>query len=112
MTTEKFVLSCGMEMLVDYMPHLRSVASGLWVKCGSVYEDPSLAGASHFLEHMLFEMPEGSALKRLAAGGARVNAFTSPFETMYHIIKSYANRNNSHSRILNRFHHMRIECSI
>ena len=43
------------------------------------------AGIAHFLVHTLFEMPEGSALGKLSGNGIRVNAFTSPFETMFHI---------------------------
>ena len=88
MTTEKFVLSCGMEMLVDYMPHLRSVASGLWVKCGSVYEDPSLAGASHFLEHMLFKGTSRRNSLQIASEmeevGGVLNAFTGKEHTCFY----------------------------
>ena len=88
MTTEKFVLSCGMEMLVDYMPHLRSVASGLWVKCGSVYEDPSLAGASHFLEHMLFKGTSQRNSLQIASEmeevGGVLNAFTGKEHTCFY----------------------------
>lgn len=41
-------------------------------------------GAAHFLEHRLFDMPEGSALTALAARGAMPNAYTSDFVTAYH----------------------------
>ncbi|MBQ4369807.1 MAG: insulinase family protein [Oscillospiraceae bacterium] len=43
------------------------------------------AGIAHFLEHKMFEMPEGeNALSVLAANGAEPNAFTGPGETVYH----------------------------
>ena len=52
---QKFTLSSGMRLLVEPLPHLRSIASGLWVNCGSVYEQTAINGVSHFLEHMLFK---------------------------------------------------------
>ena len=52
---QKFILASGMPLLVETMPHLRSIASGIWVNCGSVYEHPAINGVSHFLEHMLFK---------------------------------------------------------
>ncbi len=88
MTTKRYVLSCGMELLIEYMPHLRSVASGLWVRCGSVYETPSLAGASHFLEHMLFKgthkrssLDISSAMEEV---GGVLNAFTGKEHTCFY----------------------------
>lgn len=42
------------------------------------------AGIAHYLEHKMFDMPDGSALARLEANGAAVNAFTSDAMTMYH----------------------------
>lgn len=42
------------------------------------------AGVAHFLEHKMFEMPEGNALQTLTARGASPNAFTSNRITGYH----------------------------
>ncbi|MEG1461027.1 MAG: pitrilysin family protein [Oscillospiraceae bacterium] len=42
------------------------------------------AGVAHFLEHKLFDMPEGNALNILSANGASPNAFTSSGITAYH----------------------------
>lgn len=88
MTTKKYVLSCGMELLADHMPHLRSVATGLWVKCGSVYETPELAGASHFLEHMLFKGTSRRSALDIAAEmeevGGILNAFTGKEHTCFY----------------------------
>jgi predicted Zn-dependent peptidase len=36
------------------MSAVRSVALGVWVGVGSVDEPESLAGATHYLEHVLF----------------------------------------------------------
>ena len=42
------------------------------------------AGIAHYLEHKMFDMPDGSAMARLDANGASSNAFTSDAMTMYH----------------------------
>lgn len=40
-------------------------------------------GAAHFLEHQMFDKPEGSILERFARLGASVNAYTGAFYTVY-----------------------------
>jgi len=52
---EKSVLDTGLRILTSSLPHTRSVSVGLYVGAGSRYEDDSVAGISHFLEHMLFK---------------------------------------------------------
>ncbi len=42
------------------------------------------AGVAHYLEHKMFDMPEGNALMALEAAGANANAFTSDAMTAYH----------------------------
>lgn len=42
------------------------------------------AGVAHFLEHKMFDMPDGNALNILSANGASPNAFTSTGMTAYH----------------------------
>lgn len=42
------------------------------------------AGVAHYLEHKMFDMPDGNALGVLSARGADVNAFTSSCLTAYH----------------------------
>jgi len=41
-------------------------------------------GVAHFLEHKMFDMPEGNALQNLSANGASPNAYTSGDVTAYH----------------------------
>ena len=49
---------------------------------GKTVQTPS--GIAHFLEHKLFEMPDGSdAFERFAAIGANANAYTTPSRTSY-----------------------------
>ncbi len=42
------------------------------------------AGVAHYLEHKMFDMPEGNALMLLDAAGASANAFTSDAMTAYY----------------------------
>ena len=41
-------------------------------------------GVAHFLEHKMFDMPDGNALQDLSANGASPNAYTSGDVTAYH----------------------------
>ena len=70
------------------MPTVRSVTVGIWVGVGSRDEAPSLAGASHYLEHLLFKgtkrrdaMTISSAID---AVGGEMNAFTSKEYTCFY----------------------------
>ena len=52
---ERTTLPNGLRLLSSNMPHTRSVSIGIFVGAGSRYEDDVHAGASHYLEHMLFK---------------------------------------------------------
>lgn len=85
---EKYVLSNGMRLLLEYMPHLRSVSAGVWADTGSARETPAQWGVSHLLEHMLFKgTPTRTSLQLSAAMddvGGVLNAFTSKEQTCYY----------------------------
>ena len=49
---------------------------------GKKHETP--AGVAHYLEHKMFDMPDGDAMSVFAAAGASPNAFTSYAMTAYH----------------------------
>ncbi len=49
---------------------------------GETVESPG--GVAHFLEHKLFDQPDGNALNKFAQTGASPNAFTSHTMTAYH----------------------------
>src|SRR5881628_2841984 len=70
------------------MPGVRSVAFGIWVAVGSRDEKPSLAGTSHFLEHLLFKgTAKRDALEIssvMDAVGGEMNAFTAKEYTCYY----------------------------
>ena len=67
---------------------MRSASVGVWVGVGSRDEGPSVAGAAHFLEHLLFKStPTRSAVQiaqSVDAVGGELNAFTSREHTCYY----------------------------
>ncbi len=77
----------GLRIISQDMPSLRSLSIGAWVDTGSRDEVPAEAGASHFLEHLLFKGSAQWSARRISeafdAIGARHNAFTSKEYTCY-----------------------------
>ncbi|MCL1594009.1 MAG: insulinase family protein [Actinomycetia bacterium] len=77
----------GLRIIAEHMPSIRSASIGCWVDTGSRDEDPVEAGASHFLEHLLFKGSEDWSARRIAETfdgiGARHNAFTSKEYTCF-----------------------------
>src|SRR5262249_10203912 len=49
-----------------HMPHVRSVTLGVWLRRGSRHEPPSLNGASHFIEHLVFKGTESRSAREIA----------------------------------------------
>jgi predicted Zn-dependent peptidase len=82
------VLPGGLRIITEEMPGARSAAVGIWVAVGSRDEATSLAGATHFLEHLLFKgTGRRSALDisvEIDAVGGELNAFTGKEYTCYH----------------------------
>jgi predicted Zn-dependent peptidase len=82
------VLPGGLRVITEAMPGVRSASLGVWVGVGSRDEAPTLAGASHFLEHLLFKgTPNRTALEiseALDAVGGEMNAFTAKEYTCFH----------------------------
>ena len=87
-TVRRTVLPGGLRVVSESMPGVRSVAFGIWVGVGSRDERPSLHGASHFLEHLLFKgTPRRDALaisSEMDAVGGEMNAFTDKEYTCYY----------------------------
>ncbi|MFD4181779.1 M16 family metallopeptidase [Rhodococcus sp. NPDC058514] len=82
------VLPGGLRVVTEHMPGVRSASVGVWVGVGSRDEKPSVAGAAHFLEHLLFKStPTRSALEiaQVVDGiGGELNAFTSREHTCFY----------------------------
>jgi predicted Zn-dependent peptidase len=79
----------GLRIVTEDMPSVASVAIGCWVAIGSRDESDELAGASHFLEHLIFKGTERWASKAISqaveARGGEMNAFTSREHTAYYV---------------------------
>src|SRR5580765_1479303 len=78
----------GLRVITEAMPGVRSASVGVWVGVGSRDESPSLAGTSHFLEHLLFKgTTSRSALdiaRSMDAVGGDFNAVTDKEYTCYY----------------------------
>ncbi|MFN7936589.1 MAG: pitrilysin family protein [Bryobacteraceae bacterium] len=71
----------GVAVISEQMPHVRSVAVGVWVNAGSRNEGIPQNGISHFIEHMLFKGTENRSAEDIARQvdsiGGHLDAFTS-----------------------------------
>ncbi|WP_334109444.1 M16 family metallopeptidase [Thermodesulfitimonas autotrophica] len=78
----------GVTVLTEEIPHVRSVAIGVWVDVGSRDEAPEQNGISHFIEHALFKGTSTRTAKQIAeeldAVGGQLNAFTAKEYTCFH----------------------------
>ncbi|MCV7002162.1 M16 family metallopeptidase [Mycolicibacterium alvei] len=78
----------GLRVVTEYIPSVRSASVGVWVGVGSRDEGRSVAGAAHFLEHLLFKAtPTRSAVEiaqAVDAVGGELNAFTTREHTCYY----------------------------
>ncbi len=76
-------------MVTERMPWVRSASLGFWVGTGSVDEPDELAGASHFLEHLLFKGTDTLGAREIAelvdAVGGDLNAFTTKEHTAFYV---------------------------
>ncbi|MEV5510514.1 M16 family metallopeptidase [Streptomyces orinoci] len=87
-TVRRTTLPGGLRVVTETLPSVRSATFGIWAGVGSRDETPSLNGATHYLEHLLFK---GTA-KRTAldisaaidAVGGEMNAFTAKEYTCYY----------------------------
>ena len=82
------VLPGGLRVVTEAVPTVRSVTVGVWVGVGSRDETASLAGASHYLEHLLFKGTRRRDALDISAAidavGGEMNAFTSKEYTCFY----------------------------
>ena len=88
MSVRRTVLPSGLRIVTEEVSSVRSAAVGIWVNIGSRDEAPATAGASHFLEHLLFKgTPSRNALEissAIESVGGEMNAFTSKEYTCFY----------------------------
>src|ERR1035441_4708724 len=82
------ILPGGLRVVTEFLPAVRSVALGIWVGVGSRDEDETHAGATHYLEHLLFKGTERRTALEISsemdAVGGEMNAFTGKEYTCYY----------------------------
>lgn len=81
-------LPSGLTVVTENMPHLESVALGVWIKSGSRNETADEHGIAHLLEHMAFKGTARRSARQIAEEienvGGEVNAATSTETTSYY----------------------------
>jgi predicted Zn-dependent peptidase len=86
---ETSVLPSGIRLVTETMADVRSVAVAFWVGSGSRDESDELAGASHFLEHLLFKGTSTRSAAAIAESldevGGDCNAFTTKEYTTFYV---------------------------
>ena len=88
MSVEISRLDNGLHVVTHSMPHLETVALGIWVKAGSRDELPEENGIAHFLEHMAFKGTKKRSAQAIAeeieSAGGEINASTGMETTTYY----------------------------
>ena len=88
MSVKRTVHASGLRIVTEEVPSVRSAAVGIWVNVGSRDEAPATAGASHFLEHLLFKGTSSRTALEISSSiesvGGEMNAFTSKEYTCFY----------------------------
>ena len=88
MSVKRSVHSSGLRIVTEEVPSVRSAAVGIWINVGSRDEAPATAGASHFLEHLLFKGTTSRTALEISSSiesvGGEMNAFTSKEYTCFY----------------------------
>jgi predicted Zn-dependent peptidase len=83
------ILPNGIRLLTEWIPHVRSVAIGVWVDTGSRHEPVERGGISHFIEHLVFKGTESRSAEDIARAvdsvGGQMDAFTTKEHTCFYV---------------------------
>lgn len=88
-------LENGLRVVGEENESVRTISIGIWIKNGSVDEDESTNGISHFIEHMLFKGTKNRTARdiaeEMAEVGGRINAFTGKEYMCYyaHVLEAH-----------------------
>jgi predicted Zn-dependent peptidase len=87
MAVEVSRLENGLTVVSEHIPHIDSVALGIWVKSGARSEADEEHGIAHLLEHMAFKGTSKRSAWNIAVDienvGGEINAATSVESTSY-----------------------------
>ena len=82
-------LDNGIRLATVSMPHMASVAMGIWAGAGSRHETEREHGMAHFVEHMLFKGTEERSAEEISRHieslGASIDGFTVEDHTAYQV---------------------------
>ncbi|MBI1959472.1 MAG: insulinase family protein, partial [Candidatus Rokubacteria bacterium] len=85
----KHVLPSGIRVVAESMPHVRSVAVGVWVETGSRVEPEDRGGISHLIEHLVFKGTATRSAEEIARAidsvGGHMDAFTAKEHTCFYV---------------------------
>jgi predicted Zn-dependent peptidase len=83
------VLPNGIRILTERMPHVRSVAVGIWLGTGSRREPDDRGGMSHLIEHLVFKGTANRSAETIArtmdSVGGQMDAFTAKEHTCFYV---------------------------
>lgn len=86
--SRSFSLANGLRVVLAPLPSSPTVSVWVWYRVGSKNEWPGVTGASHWVEHMLFEgspnYPKGEIDRAVVSVGGELNAFTDTDFTAYY----------------------------
>ncbi len=90
MVIQRSLLKNKLRLLVVPMASSESITVSVWVRTGSRFEEPGVAGISHFLEHMVFKgskkRPSAMAISEAIDGiGGEFNAGTAKEWTNFYV---------------------------
>ncbi|MDD2717493.1 MAG: pitrilysin family protein [Candidatus Wallbacteria bacterium] len=75
-------------LLMQNLAEFETISLGIWVKCGSIFENNKLNGISHFIEHMVFKGTGNRSARDIAEEldliGGQVNAFSAKEYTCFY----------------------------
>src|SRR3989338_1553248 len=85
---KKTVLDNGLVIISEEIPTALSCTLSIWINVGSIDEEVSNNGISHFIEHIVFKGTKTRSALDIAEQsenvGANLNAFTDREHTCYH----------------------------
>ena len=89
MACRKDLLPNGIRVVTEAIPHVRSVAVGIWVETGSRVEPESRGGISHLIEHLVFKGTANRSAEEIAGAidsvGGQMDAFTAKEHTCFYV---------------------------
>ena len=85
--TDSFALPNGLRVVLAPSPESPTASVWVWYRVGSKNERPGITGASHWVEHMLFQgsprYAKGEIDRAVVSVGGELNAFTDSDFTAY-----------------------------